>query len=183
MELTVKPKWVGGGVLAVEPGRCRVLMAVRTSKATGSGSCSTYLRSKTCACRSMHPRARCCNSKRPSYHRTQPTLLSASTLRPRPVRALPPCPAPPRGMLFSDLHDMAWLRGQYRDIMDSCWEAATAEYRPRGSGGKEGSSSSGGGGGGRRFKVGCRMHGQEGAGGQRVGRFACVMCRRGHLAW
>ncbi len=70
-------------------------------------------------------------------------------------------------MLFSDLRDMVWLRGQYRDIMDSCWEAATAEYRPRGSGKEGGSGSSGG---GRRFKVGCGAHGQEAAGGRRVGR-------------
>lgn len=55
-----------------------------------------------------------------------------------------------KGMLFSDLRDLAWLRGQYRAIMDSCWQAATAEYRPRG-GGEEGASGRGGGG-GRRFK-------------------------------
>ncbi|KAG2441956.1 hypothetical protein HYH02_009750 [Chlamydomonas schloesseri] len=31
-----------------------------------------------------------------------------------------------KGMLFGDLRDLAWLRGQYRSIMDSCWDAATA---------------------------------------------------------
>ncbi|KAG2440699.1 hypothetical protein HXX76_003557 [Chlamydomonas incerta] len=31
-----------------------------------------------------------------------------------------------KGMLFGDLRDLAWLRIQYREIMDSCWDAATA---------------------------------------------------------
>ncbi len=26
-------------------------------------------------------------------------------------------------MLFGDLRDLSWLRGQYADIMESCWSA------------------------------------------------------------
>ncbi|PNW80878.1 hypothetical protein CHLRE_07g333450v5 [Chlamydomonas reinhardtii] len=50
-----------------------------------------------------------------------------------------------KGMLFGDLRDLAWLRGQYRDIMDSCWEAATSAPSPEGSNTSSASTTVGGG--------------------------------------